>query len=432
MKNMPCRGRFGRTRFPRGIFLVAAAALASILLGVALPVAPQLLAEPEAPAPASTNIPGTGTLPPLSAQPGSTKSVENPSLKEEIRLAIERGHKFLTDKQDPAGWWSTKDYPAITALILQGYLYEPTNTLRKNPPAHVVKGYEYIMSCVKPDGGIYMERLGNYNTAISLCALVAADDAKYNSTILQARNYIIGQQSPKQVAGAPHDPWAGGVGYGSHGNHSDLSNTTFALEALYRSRYVLKAQEKAAAKELDYESAIDFLQRCQNLEKYNKEPWASDDPVNKGGFTYSPVESKAGEMEVGPAKKGLRSYGSMTYAGLMSYLHADMKKDDPRVVSAVDWVRRNYTFKENPNVGQQGLYYYYFTVAKALSILDVDTLELPDGTKANWRHDLAKEILNKQKGDGSWSNDTGRWMESNPVLVTAYVILTLEMIERRL
>ncbi|HSI83391.1 MAG: prenyltransferase/squalene oxidase repeat-containing protein [Candidatus Methylacidiphilales bacterium] len=424
-----------RSRFSGSVLLVpgllAVSCSALLLAGQAF--AEEAPKDARPPASAETNsIPGTSTLPPLSAPLGSSEVVENPSLKVEVRLAIEKAHKFLTEKQNAEGWWSSKDYPAITALVLQGYLYEPTNELRKKLPPHVAKGYDYILSCVKEDGGIYGKALGNYNTSISICALVAADDPKYNKAILDGRNYIIGQQSPKQVAGGAHDPWAGGVGYGSHGPHSDLSNTTFALEALYRSRYVLKGAEKSGAKELDYDAAIDFLSRCQNLTAYNKEPWASDDAANKGGFTYSPVESKAGEMEVGEGKKGLRSYGSMTYAGLMSFLHADMKKDDPRIVSAVEWLRRNYSVKENPNMGAQGLYYYYFTLTKSLSLANIDVLEMPDGKKVNWRHDLAKELLNTQKADGSWANEKGRWMESDPVLVTSYVILVLEMIERRL
>jgi len=31
-----------------------------------------------------------------------------------------------------------------------------------------------------------------------------------------------------------------------------------------------------------------------------------------------------------------------------------------------------------------------------------------------------------QRPDGSWVNETDRWMESNPHLVTAYSVLALE------
>jgi len=44
----------------------------------------------------------------------------------------------------------------------------------------------------------------------------------------------------------------------------------------------------------------------------------------------------------------LRSYGSISYAGLLSYIYADLQRDDPRVQAAFDWLRGNYTLDEIP------------------------------------------------------------------------------------
>jgi len=122
----------------------------------------------------------------------------------------------------------------------------------------------------------------------------------------------------------------------------------------------------------------------------------------------------------------------MTYAGLLSYIYADLKTDDPRVVSALDWLRGNYTVDENPALGPQGLYYYYELMAKALTFAGVDTLETRDGRKVNWREDLALKILNLQHADGSWANENGRWWEKDPVLDSAFALTTLEIIENKL
>jgi len=81
-------------------------------------------------------------------------------------------------------------------------------------------------------------------------------------------------------------------------------------------------------------------------------------------------------------------------------------------------------------MGPQGLYYYLHTMAKALSLYGVDTLELRNGTKINWRKELAMKLINLQQNDGSWSNDNGRWWERDPALVTAYAVIALEMIYR--
>ena len=79
-------------------------------------------------------------------------------------------------------------------------------------------------------------------------------------------------------------------------------------------------------------------------------------------------------------------------------------------------------------MGAEGLYYYYQTMAKALTAANVDNLKLADGTEVDWRNDLGNKILAAQRENGSWLNDNGRWMESNPVLVTAYTVLSLEQL----
>jgi squalene-hopene/tetraprenyl-beta-curcumene cyclase len=74
------------------------------------------------------------------------------------------------------------------------------------------------------------------------------------------------------------------------------------------------------ARDLNWSAAIQFIQRCQNLPTHNPEKWASDDPQNKGGFIYAPGESKAGQTNLPSGRVALRSYGSMSYAGLLSYI----------------------------------------------------------------------------------------------------------------
>ncbi|MGB0775021.1 MAG: hypothetical protein ACPGUY_04200, partial [Akkermansiaceae bacterium] len=124
----------------------------------------------------------------------------------------------------------------------------------------------------------------------------------------------------------------------------------------------------------------------------------------------------------------LRSYGSMSYAGLLSMVYADLDAKDPRVIAVKKWLGNNYTIKENPGLGQQGLYYYYHTMAKALAAAGVDKLPLKGGGEADWRKDIAQKILTSQREDGSWLNENARWWENQPELVTAYGVLTLEQI----
>ena len=79
-----------------------------------------------------------------------------------------------------------------------------------------------------------------------------------------------------------------------------------------------------------------------------------------------------------------------------------------------------------------GLFYYYHLMTKGLAAAGVETLELPDGRKVDWKKDLALKLISTQNADGSWVNDNARWMEKDSVLVTSYCVMALEIIYQRL
>ena len=123
----------------------------------------------------------------------------------------------------------------------------------------------------------------------------------------------------------------------------------------------------------------------------------------------------------------LRDYGSMSYAAVLSMCHAKLTRSDPRVKSALDYCSKFWTVDENPGMGNQGLYYYYDILSRALSVAGIVELEQPNGRKINWKNELAAKLLALQKPDGSWVNDNNRFWENDPVLVTSFAILTLAL-----
>ncbi len=370
---------------------------------------------------------------PVVTKSGESRSVVNMnvSLKNEVQYAIEKGLRWLEAQQDSKGFWSQPIHPALTALVLTAYMGEPGHHFNKKNNPFIQKGYSYLMKCVQPDGGIYVHSLANYNTAVCMMAFQLTHDPFYTSVLVKARNFLVGLQSDFDKKGETDSPYDGGIGYGDSYSHSDMSNTLFALEALYYTEY-LRQDTVVAFKKLNWSAAIQFIQRCQNLPGYNDQPWASGDSLNKGGFVYFPGNSKAGEMILSSGKKALRSYGSISYAGLLSYVYARLKPDDLRVKAVFEWLQRNYTLDENPGMGKQGLFYYYLTMAKALSIYGVSELTLKNGQKINWRKGLALKLLDLQDGQGFWVNTSGRWWERDPVLVTSYAVITLEILYRGL
>ena len=224
----------------------------------------------------------------------------------------------------------------------------------------------------------------------------------------------------------------GGVGYNDKYDHSDMNNTLMAIEAMRMSESALqrKDQSKQTLKhDLDWKALEHFLASCQNLPERSDNPNLSNQSEDRGGFIYHPGESKAGEAVDEEEKSvALRSYGSISYAGMMSFAYARIGKDDDRVSAVIDWLGKNYTLNENPGMGQEGLFYYFHLMSKALTTQGVKTLKGPDSKSIDWKNELAAKLISLQNKDGSWKNSNKRWMEGDPNLTTSYVLVALSLL----
>jgi len=311
---------------------------------------------------------------------------------------------------------------------------DPMDRYRGKEKAELKRAYTFVLNHVKPNGSICVTNLPTYNTAICMMALLAARDTQYDSIIRKARGFLSGVQHDFGEKGKLDTPFDGGFGYGLPSDKvSDMSNTLLALEAMYYSKRLTADQPGPKEDDLNWEAAIHFLQSCQNLPSHNKEAWVSTDPKDRGGFIYHSGRSNAGGVtNATTGRVALRSYGSISYAGLLSYIYADLKRDDPRAKAVIEWLKTNYTLEENPGMGKAGLFYYFHTMTKALTISDVGNLELASAGHANWRQDLALKLIQLQQRDGSWANENARWWEKEPALVTCYALLSLEMLWRGL
>ncbi len=357
---------------------------------------------------------------------------------------------YLKSAQDVAsGGWCISDkapvFPAITGLALSGMI--GSGVVDASDPS-VQAAVKFILSKQQADGGIYEGILPSYNTAICLTALATVpglpgvEEARRKAVVFlrgiqngeDATGTVIGGDAAKAV-GKDH-PFYGGIGYGKHGR-PDLSNTSFFVEAMHASG--VKADDPAMQR------AVAFLQRVQMLERSGEtsvNDMAYARGSRQGGFIYATSENKdkigsgqsfAGEMSEtlsdGTVASRLRSYGSMSYAGFKSYLYAGLSRDDPRVAAALEWLGRHYTLDENPGVGTDGLYYYYLVFARALAANGSSTIEVVDplGGRSirQWRTDLCAKLLTLQQSDGSFRSVDDRWMEDNPVLITAYALNAL-------
>ena len=339
------------------------------------------------------------------------------SLKNEALEAVLRAEKFLITKQNKNGSWGEYNGdPGYTALACIALSLDDIK--RKEYKFFLQKGIDYLISCIKPNGSIVnpdFDKYVNYSTSLGIKAIYIFNPQKYKKIILKGRYFL-----KKSQFGSETGIEAGGIGYGSNKNKSDLSNTQMALETLFITQSIEDEEENIKSLKLTkevWQNAKNFLKRCQALHT-NKLEWVKKlTKEEKGGFIYSPDRTMVNSEK-------LRPYGSMTYAGFKSMIFAGFLKESKEVQAAFNWLKNHYDIENNPGLGKEGYYYYLHLMAKSLYIYNEDTLETKKG-KIFWKKTILKKMLSLQHYKGYWVNKEKRWQESNPVLTSCYALMTI-------
>ncbi len=348
-----------------------------------------------------------------------------PSLAE-VRQSYERGVQFLLSQRGDSGFWEVfgQPEPGISALAARALFGSGKDEARKVG----FQVLDWLLSLQHEDGSIHNGRVAVYTTSVAIGALLDGGRAADQEAIQRAVAYLRAVQTDEGEGYSEGDKFYGGIGYGGD-LRPDLSNLQFALQALH--------EAGVPAKDEAFQRAIHFLNRSQNRSESNPETYydkGKTTPIragNDGGAMYYPGNSPAGTITLADGSMVARSYGSMTYALLKCYLFAGVSKDDPRVQAAIQWIRAHWTLEVNPGFdmlvdprgGFQGLYYYYLSLAQALSAAKLTTIISPGGVQHDWRAELSSKLLQLQHEDGHWVNtDAPRWWEGNPVLCTSYAL----------
>ena len=325
--------------------------------------------------------------------------------------AIASGVKFLLARQAADGHWSDAEMPALTALPL--WALSLSGAVEEQSRPALAKAAAFVLGTQREDGGFYVPKpgrggsgLGNYNTAVCLSALFESRLAP-NAALLKAREYI----AASQLTG--DDTYAGGFGYDrvSRRRYADLSNTSYALDAMRRTSSLEEFRTGGKRVDVDWDKALAFVEGLMK----------SEGP-DAGGAAYNASTPQAGVSTNAAGKVHLRAYGSMTYAAVLSMCSAKLDRGDPRVRQSLEYLERNWSVDENPGMGNQGLYYFYDIMARALAASGATRV----GTH-EWKRELASKLVSLQRPDGGWANDNNRFWEADPVLCTSFALLALEL-----
>jgi squalene-hopene/tetraprenyl-beta-curcumene cyclase len=349
---------------------------------------------------------------------------------ESYEAAARKAVEFLRTHQNAdGGFGNVKGRPmstvGVTSLAAYSMMVSPAKLTEASSP-ELAKAIQFIVTKQDDSGCIVdpVQNVANYNTSVGVMALVRTGNPAYADAIAKAKAYLRGIQLDEGEGVDRDNPFFGGGPYAPGKTISDASNTGMWMDAM--KELGLEADDPAMQK------ALVFMQRVSNNPEVNDQPWAKTvDPADAGGAVYRPAESPdktaAGEP-VDISKKGKRgltgwrSYGSMTYQMFKGFIYAGLKKEDPGVSGALDWIGNNWTLEENPGIGDEGQYYYYRVFARAHRAFGEKLVAGHD-----WATELGDKLVRLQKADGSWANPNGRWMEDDPALATAYALEALSI-----
>jgi len=345
-----------------------------------------------------------------SSAPSSNRSGLTAETRQRLMSALDKAESYLRQQQKPDGSFDAN--VGISALAATAILRQPGKPKAAQLQV-AAKTLDLLAGLAKPDGGIYDKIIPHYITAVSTMALVAGGRPQDRPLIEKARLYLAENLLDEGEGVKQDEFWYGGMGYGNttraDGRRADIISLEYALRAMKEA----DLPESNAA----WQKAITFLQRTQNNSETNDQKWAAND----GGFVYYPGFTYH-------ADGGTKSYGSVTYAGLLSYTYANLTKNDPRVQAALKWIRANYTVDENPGMGQKTVYYYYMVFAKALQAVGENIVVDANGRRHPWREELARKLISLQYPEGYWVNKVPDEWQDNKVLVTAFTMTAIEHI----
>ena len=362
--------------------------------------------------------------------------VQREPLRDAVDRSLASATRALIAAQSADGTWRSRNYGALkdglslTPNVLKAVVFaravEGSEAARR-------RGVEYLAARVRDDGTIDAGPFGFtfpvYSAAEAVIVLSRVEfETARTGPVRRAwldalRTRQLTEAFGWTPADAPYGAWGdaaspsvkSGVGPSAD---ADLSSTLFAVGAL---RIAGASDDEPSVR-----MALSFVMRCQNF--------GGDDPrLDDGGFFFTltdPVRNKAGVA--GTDRRSLvryHSYGSATADGLRALLRCGLPPSHPRVVAARRWLERHFSATHNPGVFEAArederdatYYYYAWSVAHALRALG-GRMQEGEGRETAWAAALSRELIRRQRADGTWSNRFTASKEDDPLVATPFAL----------
>lgn len=356
----------------------------------------------------------------LLISPGGCSTSKPTPVVASPQLVLERACNYLWAKQAEDGGWHSETHgllrsgQALTPFVLFTLL-EMAPDVAQQHSGDVARAIDFIRSSVNDEGIVGLNdpdvaEYPNYSSAFALRCLIAAGEPGDRHLIDRISRYLQSQQfSQKRGFGREH-PVHGAWGFGGplprggSPGHVDISYTRHVLEALRDANAIDSGISSRAHL---------FLQRMQR----------------EGGFYFSSVVEAAnkGAREAAPDGEGTihLPYATATSEGLLALLAAGVKRDDGRVLLAIDWLDSHPDLahpggipRDHPERWGQVLFYYHLAIRGEVA--------RACGVGSRLREPMTELLVERQRTDGSFINPHGTLMkEDDPILATALAATAL-------
>ncbi|MGL6196192.1 MAG: DUF4159 domain-containing protein, partial [Thermoguttaceae bacterium] len=315
----------------------------------------------------------------------------------QVNEAIDQAVRFLKSRQLADGSWDDTTYKVGASALCTLALI--SSGLKKDDPA-VSKALVFLRK-YSPDSKEMYRPV--YSVSLQTMVFSLADPQRDKALIRKNVDWLQKQQNSSDKM---DNLQLGGWGYGNDPGYADISNTQFAILALYEAERVGVTCDPKV-----WQLAKTYVENMQTSEG------------RMGGWGYSRTSRSAtGSLTCGGLASliiaaGMVDQGSAFAEGNDIYCCLDGDtKDAINIRRGFAWMESNFSTTTNPKGGNSWLYYYLYGVERVGRMTGHRFI----GNK-DWYRNGAESLLKFRMGKTHWAGSPGE----SDLIATSFALLFL-------